>query len=452
MNSPIENLRHLKTSGIEFFKMQYHYGFIRRLLDTTHTFFHDPVRSIKGNKKSDHIDHQLADNSNEKLKQAIEFKKTDTLPLETPPNIIFISNFLPRFDKTASDFRLLKILNILLQNECQIEYVYSIQTANDDRYMGALKGSISFKHLKLNQHDYQRLITGSQHNYVWITSLWRIEFIEFMAKLVQRLQTELTAKKIIIDTVDFHAKEFYRKYELNKNPKDLATANAFLKYESILYRAADNVIVVSKTEKNDIQEKISAIKNFAVVPIVYDISTLSPPHHKRKHICFVGNFGNQHNVDAVKHFIENIFEWILIRNPRVEFHIIGHDSEKYRRTFTSHNVRVIGSVINLQKVLTYYRLFVCPMTYGAGMKGKIADAIVAGIPVVTTPIGAEGFPVQDGVECLISNSPREFAEKCNQCLEDPHVWYSLSVKSRIMLMEHFSPVAIQREFRRIFMS
>ena len=151
----------------------------------------------------------------------------------------------------------------------------------------------------------------------------------------------------------------------------------------------------------------------------------------------------------MSYFIENIFQPILKRNPRVEFHVIGQSSEKCKKAFESPNVKVIGSLKDLQKALTYYKLFVCPMTYGAGMKGKIGDAISAGVPVVTTSIGAEGFPVTDGVDCFIADSPVEFAEKCNQCLNDPSLWHNFAVKSKLMLAENFSPSVIAGRLKEV---
>jgi glycosyltransferase involved in cell wall biosynthesis len=252
-----------------------------------------------------------------------------------------------------------------------------------------------------------------------------------------------------MDTMDFHFKEFIRKYEYTKDPKDLILANEFLKYEKILYLAADTVVVISENEKRDIQDKIPGINNIQVIPNIHQISISTRPYHKRRNICFVGNFGNKHNVDAVRYFLKNIYEFVAQKNPREHFHILGMSSEKYRKEFSRSNVKVIGQLKNLHKALTYYKLFVCPMTYGAGLKGKIGEAIAAGAPVVTTPIGAEGFPVIDGEECLIASSIQEFAEKCNQCLDDSRLWNSLQLKSKLMLVENFSPFAISTRLRNI---
>ena len=83
------------------------------------------------------------------------------------------------------------------------------------------------------------------------------------------------------------------------------------------------------------------------------------------------------------------------------------------------------------------------------MKGKIGDAIVEGVPVVTTPIGAEGFPVTDGTECFIADSPEEFGEKCNQVLMDPILWHNFSIKSRLMIAENFTPAVVSQKLSKL---
>ena len=251
------------------------------------------------------------------------------------------------------------------------------------------------------------------------------------------------------DTVDFHYKEFQRKYELTGDSDDLTRANEFLKNEKILYRKADCIVVISQEEKKDIQDNISNIEKIEVVPNIHEILFNTGPYSKRKNICFVGHFGNTHNVDAVTHFIENIFPFILKKNPGVEFHVLGYSSDRYKKRFESTNVKVIGGLKYLEEALTYYKLFVCPMIYGAGMKGKIGGAIAAGVPVVTTSIGAEGFPFRNGEECFIADSPKEFAERCNQFLRDAVLWYNFSVKARLMVVENLSPGVVAKKIRTV---
>ena len=83
------------------------------------------------------------------------------------------------------------------------------------------------------------------------------------------------------------------------------------------------------------------------------------------------------------------------------------------------------------------------------MKGKIGLAMETGVPVVTTSIGAEGFPVTDWKECFIADEPQEFGLKCNRCLADPAVWYQFIINAMEMISENFSEKVVGDKLKGI---
>lgn len=458
--------REVRTDVIDCFKMQVNYGLIgqaiygvkklRSSFTKNYIEKQDCVCSTKVNLTKNIKDKkhkrtfEIPDELNAKLKKAINLYKIDNYKFSTPCIVTFISYSIPRFDTTAADYRLFNILKILLANKFRIDFIYCTKRYGDQKYLSAFKGEIIFTHLPLDHDHYIRYLIDRNPTYIYITELWRLDYFKFMTNLAETLKVRFFSFRVIVDTVDFHSKEFFRKYEWTNNQEDLMRANEFLNNEKFLYKAADSVIVVSETEKKDIQAKISGIKDFGIIPTIHKINASLRTYQKRRNICFVGNFGNKHNVDAVSYFIENILQLILERNHRVEFHVLGYSSDRYRHIFESANVKVIGSLKNLEEALAYYKLFVCPMTYGAGIKGKIGEAMAAGVPVVTTSIGAEGFPLKDGEECFIADSPKEFAEKCNLCLEDFVLWTDFSIKARLMIAENFSPGSVACKLKKVF--
>jgi glycosyltransferase involved in cell wall biosynthesis len=73
----------------------------------------------------------------------------------------------------------------------------------------------------------------------------------------------------------------------------------------------------------------------------------------------------------------------------------------------------------VQEPLARYAVFVCPILSGSGVRVKLLEAFCAGIPVVSTRIGAEGLSEQDGEVCHLADDPREFAERILQLFEQP---------------------------------
>jgi glycosyltransferase involved in cell wall biosynthesis len=84
-------------------------------------------------------------------------------------------------------------------------------------------------------------------------------------------------------------------------------------------------------------------------------------------------------------------------------------------------------------------VFVAPLRYGAGMKGKIGHAMALGLPVVTSTVGAEGMDLVDGIDCLIADTPPAVAEAVVRLLTDDGLWRSLSEAGVRTVAERWSP-------------
>ena len=85
---------------------------------------------------------------------------------------------------------------------------------------------------------------------------------------------------------------------------------------------------------------------------------------------------------------------------------------------------------------------IAPLRYGAGVKGKIGEALSYGLPVVTTNVGAEGMGLRDGEEALITDSPHDFAAAVVRAYRDEGLWRRLSDSGRAHVGRHFSPEAV----------
>jgi glycosyltransferase involved in cell wall biosynthesis len=83
------------------------------------------------------------------------------------------------------------------------------------------------------------------------------------------------------------------------------------------------------------------------------------------------------------------------------------------------------------------RLSVAPIRYGAGQKGKVVTSLLYGIPVVATPIAAEGMHLREGEHFLCAETPEAFAKAVLRLLEDDRLWHALSGEGRARAAEKF---------------
>jgi glycosyltransferase involved in cell wall biosynthesis len=102
-------------------------------------------------------------------------------------------------------------------------------------------------------------------------------------------------------------------------------------------------------------------------------------------------------------------------------------------------VRVLGYVPDVEPLFARGRVFVAPLRFGAGAKGKIGEALAHSVPVVTTGVGAEGMHLRDGEEVLVADSAAEFAAAVVRLYGDAALWQRLAENGRAHVERHFSP-------------
>jgi len=365
-----------------------------------------------------------------------------------PLRITFVDTNTPCYDMGSSSQRIHQIVKILVAQGHRVDYLYTKYFKSDAEYKAAYDGAVTFIKIlpTINSiRDYLHFNHVDDLDCVWITNLWALDYTEFAIELVQWLRENRPATKIIVDTMDLHYKKHMRRFELSGDPQDRETATRFLELERKLYPLADRVLAVTEVEKRDILAQMAMPCSVEVVPNIHDVLPGDPPLHQRRDMCFLGAFRIGHNLDAVIWFMKKVYPRIIEKAPAVEFHVLGHGNESFREMFEAYpNVRVVGYVENAEQAVGRYRLFVCPMTYGAGMKGKLGTAAAAGTPFVTTTIGAEGFDFIDGQHCFIADDPTEFANKCLRLLQDDAVWTLFHTNSKDLLSRRFSIEAVGR--------
>jgi len=113
------------------------------------------------------------------------------------------------------------------------------------------------------------------------------------------------------------------------------------------------------------------------------------------------------------------------------------------------DVRVLGWVPDLEDAYARARVFLAPLRYGAGVKGKIGESLAHGLPVVTTTVGAEGMGLVHRHDVLIADTAEEFAAAVAECYSHKDLWARLSVNGRRAVSHGFSPAAVESVLRDV---
>jgi glycosyltransferase involved in cell wall biosynthesis len=148
--------------------------------------------------------------------------------------------------------------------------------------------------------------------------------------------------------------------------------------------------------------------NIKIVPTIHD-PALIPQENGNRNLLFVGGFRHDPNVDAVRYFCEQIFPSIRMAVPDCKLIIVGSNPPDEIRRLQSDFIQVTGFAPSLDPFFRNSYISVAPLRFGAGMKGKIGEAMSHGLPVVTTPIGAQGMGLVHRHNAMICDSPSEYA-------------------------------------------
>jgi glycosyltransferase involved in cell wall biosynthesis len=148
---------------------------------------------------------------------------------------------------------------------------------------------------------------------------------------------------------------------------------------------------------------------------------------------------------AVDWFVRHVLPLILAEEPGAKLVIAGSDPPP-EHTYADHlaHMQMLGYVEDVREALARYAIFVCPILSGSGVRVKLLEAFAAGIPVVSTKIGAEGLAVKDGDYCALADDPAGFATRVLELLRDPQRAAAMAERARAEVEAQWDMAAITR--------
>ena len=249
---------------------------------------------------------------------------------------------------------------------------------------------------------------------------------------------------LVFDTVDLHGLREQREAHLRGNARAAARADSTLRQELRQASAADITWVVSGHERDLLRAQLPATDVQVLSNIMLQTGS-GLAFARRRDVLFVGGFRHPPNVDAVRWLLASIWPALRERLPQAVLHVVGADPpQDLVDAAAQPGVRLHGHVPELAERLDSARIAVAPLRYGAGVKGKINQAMAHGLPVVATTCAAEGMHLVDGDDVLIAQDAAGFAAAVARAYTDEALWHRLSRGGLANVREHFSVEAALR--------
>jgi len=223
------------------------------------------------------------------------------------------------------------------------------------------------------------------------------------------------------------------------------------RYENRACRRAKLTITVSEDDRL-LLEKDAPESRIEAIPTGVDVDYFHAGDdalEQPAEIVFTGSMDWHPNEDAMLHFIDAILPLLRREVPEVSVTIVGRNpSRQLRDAAATAGVSVTGTVDDVRPYIRRAAVYVVPLRIGGGTRLKIYEALAMAKAVVSTTIGAEGLPLQEGVHILRADDPDAFAGKVLDLLRDPSRRRELGTAGRRLMEQEYSWSRVAQDFER----
>jgi glycosyltransferase involved in cell wall biosynthesis len=226
-------------------------------------------------------------------------------------------------------------------------------------------------------------------------------------------------------------------------------------YERKICRTAKHVIAVSDIDASRMRQMFQ-IDSVTSVPTGVDVEYFAPrgAATPMSDIVFCGSMDWLPNVDAVVYFLAEVLPLIRAKLPGATFTIAGRspDDRVLKAVQGLTGVCVTGKVDDMRPYLWGSKISIVPIRIGGGTRLKIYECMAAGVPVVSSTVGAEGLRYEDGKDIVLADDPGAFAAACVRLLSDDSARGAIAHNAIERTQKEFSWEAVSREFEAILES
>lgn len=268
------------------------------------------------------------------------------------------------------------------------------------------------------------------------------------APLIEAVRRHAPQAQLWFDTVDLHFLREERLAAVEGSPSLVRMAEATRKSELDVIRRSDLTLVVSPYER-EVLGGLMPASSVEVLSLVHEPVENPPGFASRQGLLFVGGFQHPPNVDAIVWFLENVWPLIQARAPGLVLQVAGSNMPEALHRLAGDTVKMLGQVPRVEPLLDAVRVSIAPLRYGAGVKGKINQAMALGVPVVATSVAAEGMGLSDGADVLIADSPQDFATQVLRAHGDAALWARLATGGQANVRRHFSRAVARAALARL---
>lgn len=355
--------------------------------------------------------------------------------------VLIIGFVWPEPTTTAAGTRMLQLISIFKEYGLEIYFVSTAAKTNHSYNLD--KEGIKTSTIALNNTRFNDFIIDFNPDIVLFDRYLTEE--QFGWRVTESCPNALK----ILDTEDLHFLRFAREKSFKKSIEvtDELLFNDITKREIASIYRCDLTLIISKYElellktKFNIDPSLLSYTPFLQEELDLDRFIKYPSFNQRIDFMTIGNFKHKPNLEAVKTLKNYIWPKIKSQLPKVNIHIYGAYGNN-TSILQLHNKKegflIEGWADNKKTAFSNAKICLAPLQFGAGLKGKLIDAMLYGTPSITTSIGAEGINGDLPWGGFIENDFNNFAKKAIELYQNEEIWLKKQQNGIEIINSNFS--------------
>lgn len=354
--------------------------------------------------------------------------------------ILLIDATTPTPDRDSGSADTFNLMRILRRQGYHVTFVPE-NLVECPGYTGRLRGiGIECLHLPYVEADLKRVCATLAPAFDAVI-VCRQPLIE---KLLEPIKEAAPHVPVIFNTIDLHFLREAREAALFGNSGLTARAEETRRSELGSIARADATTVVSRHERDLLAELVPPAR-VRQVPIIRTLPAGPFPGWRERHaVIFIGGFRHPPNQDAARLLIDEIWPRARALGLDADLHIVGPDAPAFLTGDPDNRIKVLGHVPDLAAAFGEARLSIAPIRYGAGLKGKVIDSLLHGVPVIASPAAVEGSGLESGRHLVVADGAERMAEELVSLYRSERRWSDLAEAGRQFCADNYSVEAAGR--------